>query len=106
MPENYANVPAVTTIINELAVPPVTCSDIVDSLLKKAKEEEAKRADHSAELLAKDKLDANDFLSWAAFHASTQPGPKDPISVIALLPLFYEKAASVAMIKHGMDILN
>jgi len=48
LPESFANVPAVTTIINELAVPPVIRSDIVDSHLRK----EAKWADHSAELLA------------------------------------------------------
>ncbi len=29
---------------------------------------------------------------------------EDPPAVCALLPLFYEKAASPAMIKHGMDV--
>ena len=106
LPESYVNVPAVTTKINELIVPPVVCTDIVDSHLKKAKEEEVKWTDHSAELLAKDKLDVNDFLYWAAFNASTQPGPEDPTSVVALLPLFFEKAATIAMIKHGMDVLK
>ena len=74
MPESYANVLAVTTIINELlVVPPVICRDIIDGHLKKAKEEEAKWPDHSAELLAKDKLNANDCLSWAAFLANFLP---------------------------------
>ena len=28
----------------------------------------------------------------------------NPSALIALLPLFYEKAATLAMVKHGMDI--
>jgi len=90
-----------------LVVPPAICTEIIDSCLEKAKEEEVKWTDHSAQLLAKDKLDVNDYLSWAAFHASTEPDPEDPTSaIIALLPMFFEKAATIAMIKHGMDVLK
>ena len=52
------------------------------------------------QLLIKDKLEHHDYLSWAAFHASTQPDSVDPIALIALLPLFSEKAATITMIKH------
>ena len=41
---------------------------------------------------------------WAAYHASKQPSTEDPPAVCSLLPLFYEKAATPAMIKHGMDV--
>ncbi len=43
-------------------------------------------------------------VSWAAFHASVASDPLDPPVVSSLLPLFYEKAATLSMIKHGMDI--
>ena len=51
-----------------------------------------------------EKLEKNDFIPWAAFHASTEPEPTDPPALITLLPLFHEKAATIPMVKHGMDI--
>ena len=57
-------------------------------------------------MLAKDKLEENDYVSWAAFHAANQSDSVDPISVNALLPLFSEKSATIAMVKHGMDCLK
>ena len=56
------------------------------------------------ELLSKNKLGSKEYISWAAYHASLLPSHVDPSSLIALLPLLYEKAATVAMVKHGMDI--
>ncbi len=45
-------------------------------------------------------------MSWASFHASCQPDVLNQSATTALLPLFYEKADSPAMIKHTMDILK
>ena len=44
------------------------------------------------------------FISWAAYHAQSQPTSVRPKAKIALLPLFNENANSVAMIKHAMTI--
>ena len=44
------------------------------------------------------------FISWAAYHAQSQPTSVRPKAKIALLPLFNENANSVAMIKHAMMI--
>ena len=44
------------------------------------------------------------IIAWAAYHALQQPPMEDSPSICALLPLFYEKAATPAMIKHGMDV--
>ena len=52
--------------------------------------------ERALQLLIKDKLEKNYFLS----HVSIQPDPTDPAALIALLPLFPEKAATLAMIKH------
>jgi len=37
-------------------------------------------AESAEQLLAKDKLEDNDYVSWAAFHAATQSNPEDPIA--------------------------
>ena len=44
-------------------------------------------------------------LSWSAYHANLQVIFPKP-AVIALLPLFFEEAHSVAMIKHGMVVVK
>ena len=105
LPESYTNVSAVTTKINDLALPQAKNTEI-QGHLDRAKTEEVKWTEHAMQLLIKDKLEHHDYLSWAAFHASTQPDSVYPIALIALLPLFSEKAATITMIKHGMDILR
>ena len=46
-------------------------------------------------------------VSWSAFHASAQGPSVDLHSALTqLLPLFYEKAATSAMIKHGLDVVH
>ena len=103
LPENYTNVPAIAYQTNTLAVPESTCTAF-QGLLDKAKKEELAWIDHGIQLLHKTALEKRDFISWGAFHASTQNNPVNPSAIIALLPMFYEKAATLAMIKHGMDI--
>ena len=48
---------------------------------------------------------SNDAVTWAAYHASTKI-EKDQPALTALLRLFYEKAATPAMVKHGMIVLK
>ncbi len=47
-----------------------------------------------------------DYISWAAYHASQQPPIYRHITINALLPLFYESSYTVAMIKYGMDVVR
>ncbi len=62
---------------------------------------------HGIELLKKDEVDRGDTVAWSAFHASTQDASADVHSTLTqLLPLFHEKAATAAMIKHGMNVLR
>ena len=56
-------------------------------------------------LIGKAKLDAEDYLSWAAYHASQQPETNTP-SNVALLPLFRDNAHTTCMIKHAMDVIS
>jgi hypothetical protein len=57
-------------------------------------------------LLNKAKLDSEDYLSWAAYHASQQPPVDKPLSKIALLPLFRENAHTTCMISHAMKMVK
>ena len=62
--------------------------------------------DHARALIQKDDIVKHDTLTWAAYHASSQTGIVRQAAITQLLPLFYEKAASVSMIKHhAMDIV-
>lgn len=99
------NIPAVACKIENLSSPEVSLVEVQGSL-ELAKVEETKWTEKAQWLLIKDKFSKDDFVSWAAFHASTQPECLDPPALTALLPLFPEKAATIAMVKHGMDTLR
>jgi len=60
---------------------------------------------HASQLLEKDEVERGDTVAWSAFHASMQDIIADPHALTQLLLLFYEKAATAAMIKHGMKVL-
>ena len=58
-------------------------------------------------LRGKEKLDHNEYVSWAGFHASRQQQEPQALSLNALMmPLFYENAHEVAMVKHGMGVIR
>ena len=62
---------------------------------------------HSCQLLEKNKIEKSVTITWLAFHASFQDVPADShITLTQMLPLFYEKATTVAMIKHGINALQ
>ncbi len=44
-------------------------------------------------------------MAWASYHASNQHFTADPhLALTQLMPLFYEKAATAAMVKYGMVV--
>jgi len=57
-------------------------------------------------LCGRDKLNNEEFMSWAAFHASLQPSTVQQADIVALLPLFLEHAHSPAMVPHGLDVID
>ena len=79
-------------------------SEPLSSCLTEAQSKEKKWIEHALTLVEKDDLTSDNTLGWAAFHALQQPITEDPPALCALLPLFYEKSATPAMIKHGLDI--
>ncbi len=57
-------------------------------------------------LLGKDQLEDGDSISWAAYHALMQLPVTHPITINALLPMFYENVHTIAIIKHGMNVIQ
>ena len=105
LPESYANVPAVDLKTTSVSVAECNMLPFQGCLLD-AKTVENKWSEHALKLLdtCKSELTKEDAISWAAYHACQQSPPDDPPAVHVLLPLFYEKAACAAMVKHGMDV--
>lgn len=59
---------------------------------------------HALTKLSNDNVSADDSSRWAAYHSSHQQQTSNLPAITALLPLFYEKADTPAMVKHGMDV--
>ena len=59
-------------------------------------------SEHALTLVEKEELTSEDSLVWAAYHALQQSLTEDPPALCMLLPLFYEKAATPAMVKHDI----
>lgn len=105
LPHSYASVPAVALKTTSVSVP--ECDTFpVERCLDNAKTEEHSWVEHALPLLTKENLSKEDVIAWAAYHASIQPPLEDPPARSALLPLFYEKSATPAMIKHGMNVVR
>ena len=93
------------TINNAIDVPQRSTAKFTGKV-EQAKAQEKCWIERSLELLRLGKLQKGQLISWAAYHASRHLPVQDPCSIIALLPLFLEKADSPAMVKHGLDILK
>ncbi|KAL9982988.1 hypothetical protein ACROYT_G005106 [Oculina patagonica] len=105
LPEAYTTVPAVAITNSNVLVPKCDMKP-AKKCLDQAKEEEIKWVENSSQLLKKADLNKEDAIAWAAYHASQELPLHAYEALCALLPLFYEKSATPAMIKHGMNVLR
>ena len=60
--------------------------------------------EHGIKLIAQIEVDKGDSIAWAAYHASRCDVDTSCPTVTQLMPLLYEKSASVAMVRHGMTV--
>ena len=104
LPDYYACVPAVAMTTSAISVPSFvnTETEPPQAFLDEAIVEEAGWFCHALPLVEKEVLNAKDAIAWAAYHAPHQAPMGDPPALRALLPLFYEKSATPAMVKHGI----
>ena len=108
LPDIYGLIPAVALTAKAVHVPiqpmSIRDSEPPSSCLNDAQSKEKRWIKHALTLLESDGLTSEDILVWAAFYALQQPITEDPPALCALLPLFYEKSATPAIIKHGLDM--
>ena len=57
------------------------------------------------ELLNKPKLGAHDKMFWLAHFTTLQDASRSPPAISGLTPLFRDNAHSLALVKHGMDVI-
>ena len=105
LPDSYALVPPTELKTTSTSVPERSLQQVEGSL-EEGKSKEKDWVEHALQKLNHDNLESKDAIVWAAYHSSAHLTEKDPPALSALLPLFYEKAATPAMIKHGMDVLK
>ena len=108
LPNDYAIVPSVAFKKQNVSMPEVTNPTVkIEGNLNKAMAQEKRWLDRAMMLMEKKEVEENDNIAWSAYHAS-QEDPSDTVfpALTQLMPLFYEKAASAAMIKHGIDMLK
>ena len=103
LPDSYAVVPAIALTATAVNVPALL-SRPLQTCLDEARAKEKRWVEHALTLVEKVELTCGDALVWTAYHAGQHSSMDDLPAVCALLPLFYEKAATPAMIKHGMDV--
>jgi hypothetical protein len=108
LPESYTTVPAVALNTTSVSVPAcnITALQQRNVSLDDAKDGEGRWVSHALAQLNKNDVCAADTITWAAYHSMNQPQANVLPAITTLLPLFYEKADSPAMIKHGMDVIS
>lgn len=106
LPDDYTTVPAVVLAKASVAVPKSPRSIVPFSgHLAGAKDQENCWLEHALEMLKKETMEKGDAIAWASYHASNQNFTENPhLALTQLMPLFYEKAATAAMVKHGMTV--
>lgn len=105
LPASYATVhPSALHIKNPIV--PEICGPVKADSVNSAIEEEQEWLEHVRVNVTNEEIDKDSNLSWAAFYASKQASTTRPNIITALLPLFAEKASTVAMIKHSLDVVK
>ena len=107
-PDMYSSVPPVSIKTSEANVPATSqagVETISTDQLSIAIKKHVHWLKHCEQHL-NEELTKGIHLSWAAYHASVTELPNPLPCLGSLLPLFYEKAATEAMMKHGMFVIK
>ena len=105
LPRFYTQVNPVIAVSDPNVPPSQFSVDISDCLPTNLGDQQTEWLHEVRALLDKDELSDEEFISWAAFHASKN-SRYIPVSTSALLPLFHENANSEAMMLHSMNVIS
>ena len=108
LPDSFINVPAVALNEVQVSLPEQpTRSAAEPEHFDYAKANERKWLDHAIQILDRAGVENGDTVVWSASHASQLGSTADLQTTLSqLLGLCYEKTATTAMIKHGMDVVH
>lgn len=110
LPDQYTIVPAVQCDTSKLKVPERQATSTANRLrnLDEPKEHEENWLSHAQQILVKEaQIQEGELITWSSYHDDKERGSASTPGQGVLLPLFSEKAASVAaMVRHGMDIIK
>lgn len=106
LPEMSTNVQPAVLQVKEPFAPPVVGPLKPSSATPEHIENEFEWLNHLRELLGKETVQKDDYLSWARFHPSRQLPSTHTPAIISLLPMFLENVHSVAMILHSMNVIK
>ena len=107
LPDSYTVVPAVALKEAAVQAPTLAGTETGDEKMKMAEKQERRWLKTAMEHLPKDRLEVQDTIGWAAYHAPSDADNQDREAAITqLLPLFTEKAATFSMVKHSMNIIR
>ena len=108
LPIFYSVAPAVAMDKTKVEVPKMcNMSEPIEGHFDGAHIQEQKWIDEGIRILEKDMIEKGNAVSWSTYHAAMQEQDENHTKTLSyLLPLFYEKAATPAMIKHGMDVVR
>ena len=109
LPECFTIVPAVALTKEKVAIPePPRSSQRIEGNLNQAVAQEKQWINNSiAMLMETEQMEGKDIIAWSTYHASQEiPSDVTQPALMQLLPLFGEKAATAAMVKHGMSIIK
>ena len=106
LPDSYTHVPP-ATFPNDYPQPPKTEDCVIPrNTLLSSDETQEHWLIKAHQLLEEEQLEPDDYISWSASFAQMQEAIPRPPAITGLLPLFCESAHSLAMVKHGMDIIK
>ena len=108
LPSSYSEVTPMVLPSGDLNAPevPQQLITLQDSLSVESEYDEKDWLNNTLKLVAKEKLETKDFVSWAAYRASQSSISSHKPAIISLLPMFVENAHSLAMIAHSMRVIK
>lgn len=105
LPDSYTTVLPVEMNSRTIKIPERRVAPI-DSTVNIAVLQEYRWVEHVLGNLNKPCVNSDDTLTWSSYHSSNDALPRVHPAVTSLLPLFNDKAATPAMIKHGMTVIR
>ena len=105
--ESYTTVPPLILPSSTPVVPPQN-GDLIgnDMSLPNAFQCEKSWLENVFEELTQGDVQKDEYISWAAYHASLHNELSQSISLGVMLPLFKEQAHSPVMIRHSMSVVR